>query len=227
MKHLEIRRSIGELRWYWAGFALLWIAGLVSALSFQEGEEIFWFNHRRSGWWDNFFYLGNKLGEEPMFIGGFLLVLAYRFRSAVVWPFMLFTVSLVSHYTKTYFAHPRPSLFFREVGTFEQLRPLEGVFLNGGLTSFPSGHTMVAFTMFTFLALNWPSRHRGWQLFFLALATWVGLSRIYLIQHFLKDVLLGSAIGVLLALLGYLAQYAWGRREGGWWDRGLAHLARR
>ena len=217
-------RPLRDYPWFWGGFALLWLIGLSLALTFREGEEIFWFDHRRNALWDAFFLFSNRLGETPMFIGGLLLLLTYRFRSALVWPFMLFTVSLVSHYTKEWFAQPRPSLFFQQGGVMEQLHPLDGVILNGGLTSFPSGHTMVAFCMFGFLLFNWPSRHWGWQLFFLLLATLVGLARIYLIQHFLKDVVLGSLLGVMIAVVWYHIQWLWARRADSWWDKGLGQV---
>lgn len=69
--------------------------------------------------------------------------------------------------------------------------------------SFPSGHTATAFALFTGLSL-WV--RKGWikvGLFFPALA--VAFSRIYLMQHFLSDVLAGSFIGVGSAIAVFIA----------------------
>ena len=46
----------------------------------------------------------------------------------------------------------------------------------------------------------------------------VGISRIYLVQHFLKDIYLGSILGVLAALLMYFLQY---RMDAPWMGRRL------
>lgn len=67
--------------------------------------------------------------------------------------------------------------------------------------SFPSGHTTFAFAIFTFFALiyNKPIQ----QLFFLMCAIAVALSRIYLLQHFLIDTIVGSLIGIVSAIVFY------------------------
>jgi membrane-associated phospholipid phosphatase len=67
--------------------------------------------------------------------------------------------------------------------------------------SFPSGHTTFAFAFFGFLALN--STKTIFKLLYLFLAVLVALSRIYLLQHFLIDTIVGSMIGFLCALIGH------------------------
>ena len=62
--------------------------------------------------------------------------------------------------------------------------------------SFPSGHTMTAFSVAVPLSLFYPSLEAG--LLFCALS--IALSRILLGLHFLSDVLVGLALG---ALIGY------------------------
>jgi undecaprenyl-diphosphatase len=62
--------------------------------------------------------------------------------------------------------------------------------------SFPSGHTMTAFSVAVPLSLFYPSLQAG--LLFCAIS--IALSRILLGLHFLSDVLVGSALG---ALIGY------------------------
>ncbi len=67
-----------------------------------------------------------------------------------------------------------------------------------GSWSFPSGHTSTAFAAAVVVAslhprLRWPV---------LALATLVGLSRIYLGVHFTIDVIAGAALGLTVGLAG-------------------------
>ncbi len=68
--------------------------------------------------------------------------------------------------------------------------------------SFPSGHTAVAFAMFSVLIFYF-SKKRLKLLFFL-FAFLVGYSRIYLSQHFLVDVYFGSIIGTIFAIVIYI-----------------------
>jgi undecaprenyl-diphosphatase len=62
--------------------------------------------------------------------------------------------------------------------------------------SFPSGHTMTAFSVAIVISYFYPSLEGG--LFFLALS--IAVSRIVLGMHFLSDVLAGMLMGVALGL---------------------------
>lgn len=68
-----------------------------------------------------------------------------------------------------------------------------------GPNSFPSGHSLGAFALFSLLAFFLPKRS-GYvtAMFFLAIS--VGVSRVYLVQHFWQDVYAGSLVGVVLAM---------------------------
>jgi membrane-associated phospholipid phosphatase len=64
-----------------------------------------------------------------------------------------------------------------------------------GDTSFPSGHTALAFGMATALAAEVPG---AWDdVGFLGLATATGLSRINDNRHWLSDVVAGAAVGFI------------------------------
>ena len=80
------------------------------------------------------------------------------------------------------------------------LNTVDGVGLYQTL-SFPSGHTTTAFAFLLLVGLI--SRSRLTVFLCMVLACGVALSRVYLSQHFLADVLGGSMIGVLSALFFY------------------------
>lgn len=65
--------------------------------------------------------------------------------------------------------------------------------------SFPSGHTLFAFSAATILFIY----HKGWGLAAYAFACVMGFSRMYLYVHFPTDVLLGAIFGVILAIVAY------------------------
>ncbi len=66
--------------------------------------------------------------------------------------------------------------------------------------SFPSGHATTCFAIFTTFALFW-RRDKLLQTIFAISAILFSLTRVYLSQHFLEDVLAGSFIGAITALL--------------------------
>ncbi len=67
--------------------------------------------------------------------------------------------------------------------------------------SFPSGHTLAAFSS---LALVGFVSKNGWVQFLLfLLACLSGYSRVYVAQHYLMDVYAGALIGFTIALLSY------------------------
>ena len=62
--------------------------------------------------------------------------------------------------------------------------------------SFPSGHTLVSFEAATALWYY----HRKWGIAAFALATLIGLSRLYLFVHYPTDVLVGAVLGIGIGL---------------------------
>jgi membrane-associated phospholipid phosphatase len=67
--------------------------------------------------------------------------------------------------------------------------------------TFPSGHTTTAFGMFILLALVLHNASISWFLLFIAVL--VGISRIYLLQHFALDVAIGGIIGIGTSLASF------------------------
>jgi len=91
----------------------------------------------------------------------------------------------------------RPIQFF---GGTSIVHFIEGVSLHAH-NSFPSGHTTSIFALCSMLAFAFKKYSNQVLLFSIALV--VGLTRVYLLQHYLIDVLAGSFIGVLSSILLY------------------------
>ena len=88
----------------------------------------------------------------------------------------------------------RPMYFFQNDNSFHTIEGFRYHFDN----SFPSGHATSCFVLFTILAYYFTSKI-SLQILFLVCAITFALTRVYLSQHFLNDVLAGSIIGTLFA----------------------------
>ena len=81
----------------------------------------------------------------------------------------------------------------------DQIDAIAGVTLHTR-HSFPSGHATMAFAVFGYLALLLPRKHSG-LLFVLAFLA--AFSRVYLSQHFFRDIVAGAAIGTVVSAVGF------------------------
>ena len=194
----------------------IFIGGLALLL-LQQGDLLLYFSEHRTPFWDFFFSYGTKLGEEWAYVGCLIYFLFIRFRYALLIPITGLIVTIISFLSKSFFLHPRPSTYYKALGSFGDINLVEGVYVVKGLSSFPSGHTMSGFTLFTLVALL-VSKKRGMAVLLFSIALIVGLSRVYLVQHFLKDVYLGSIMGGIIALLIFKVQEQYPINEKRWID---------
>jgi len=72
--------------------------------------------------------------------------------------------------------------------------------------SFPSGHTMTAFSIALVVSYFYPTLE--WPLYFLAVS--IGLSRVVLGMHFLSDVLAGAVLGSAFGVASIVTFAAYG-----------------
>lgn len=193
--------SIWSFPWFTIPVLLFFIAGLGLLLIWPYGGEIIYLNPWRSEPLNTFFRLLTRLGEAPAFVITGLLLLLWRFRFALVFALAGLVITPLSYVLKDQIGTDRPITYFEKEGLREEIVLVPGVELNGGQTSFPSGHTMAAFGLYGTVALltacsiPWLGLACAWT------AILVGISRIFLVQHFLLDVLGGASIGLLVALI--------------------------
>lgn len=163
------------------------------------------------------------LGEEIAYAVIGIILLFIRFRLAILVGITGFVVMGISFILKTLFAADRPFTFFDKLAKIDQIIPVEGVKFLVGPTSFPSGHTMSAFALYLMLTLISPPKKRFAFLFF-SMALTVGISRIWLVQHFLRDVTAGAFCGVLIGAILYYFNQKYPYNSKYWIDRSLLDL---
>lgn len=176
-------------------FFILIIGGIV-LLNAPKGDYELFINRHHFFVADLFFSWITNLGDGLVFLAVFPVLLLYRFAHALLCVFNAAIHMLVSVLLKRLvFAHsPRPAAFFKDIDLVE----VAGVPLHHW-HSFPSGHTATAFALMTMLAMLYPKKQRL-QLAFLCIAVLVGFSRVYLMQHFILDVMAGAILGVASAM---------------------------
>lgn len=202
MKFLKDNRLFFSLFLFWEIFLLffIWI--------FPKGQEFLMLQEIHNEVLDSFFKMITFLGDWPAYLLAlFYLYPKFKIKGLLIVCSLSILVPISSHLSKTFFKHPRPSLFFKNKSEFQDVHKIKGVKLHEGFTSFPSGHTLSAFSVFSLLAFYTKKKWMTTLLFLMA-AILVGISRVYLLQHFVEDIMMGAFLGVLLAfLIYYFANY--------------------
>jgi membrane-associated phospholipid phosphatase len=196
MKNLQgsFRRNPG----FFIGYLLFFFVLLAFCLLTGKTAGFLYINSFHNRISDDFFILITNIGNG-LFI---IIIIAWMLiRRKKVWAWQtgisFLTSGLIVQIGKHAIYSPRPSAFFQSKAS---IHLLQGITCTGN-SSFPSGHTASVFALATLLSLY--SSDKRWGILYLSIAFLAGFSRIYLSQHFPVDVLVGSAIGVLVSVFIY------------------------
>lgn len=181
-------------------YLLFLIAGGVLIAMFEKGDEILYFNQLHTRFFDEFFKWTTRLAEAPAFLLVFLLLFFSSYgKGLLLATNLLLTGGVVQLLKHVVFPnHHRPPLFFQDKAVLNLVQGVEVYYHN----SFPSGHTATGFAACFLLSLFVRSKTAKVFLFFAAL--FIGISRVYLLQHFFRDVYAGSLAGVFITTLVWL-----------------------
>lgn len=203
-------KTLWKNSWFCIPVLLFFNVGLFVVWAREHGQEILFFNNFREEPLNTLFKIATLFGEAWLYFVAIFVALFWRFRYAILIAVAGLVTIPVSYILKDQIGTDRPVTYFQKSGKNDQLVYVPGVRLAAGQTSFPSGHTMAAFELYTLLTLFAGYTYRRWGLLLALTAIMVGLSRIFLVQHFLIDVLGGSIMGIVLALLVWqLQQQPW------------------
>jgi len=206
--------------WFFVPALLFLNIGLGLLLFVPQGHEIISLNPLRTEPLNTIFRWSTRLGEGPVFIVIGLVSMLWRYRYAVLLALAGLIIIPTSHLLKEQMRKERPVAFFAGAGLKDAVVLVPKVDVHSGRTSFPSGHTMAAFGLFGVIALLGGGR-MPWLGFTCALAaTLAGISRIFLVQHFLPDVLAGAFVGLFITGLVWEVNVRWLQRWKGL-DRGI------
>lgn len=204
---------------YLAAYALL-LVGMAAALWAMPKDALhLWLNGHHTAGLDAFFRLFTRWAEWPLY-ALMLGVMLKRYDITAYYALAEVSATVVVQVVKWAANMPRPITYFADSEAFQQIM-VEGVRMHRW-HSFPSGHTQTFFVFATVVALLIANRAplqpwlRRWvlPLLMLCFASLGGYSRIYLSQHFLLDVCVGSLIAVAIVAALWPAYERFERRLG-------------
>jgi membrane-associated phospholipid phosphatase len=205
------------IRDYWLGFLLyasIMMTGVLLLVSFPRLELHVLLNSGHTRWLDILFRMLTWLGNGWFAVIFSMLFLFVRFRYFFMLIFSYMVSGLIVQFLKRVFFPDvlRPAAYLDQMPGLDLVT---GTDLHHSL-GFPSGHTTTAFAI---LVLAGFISKRKSVMFCLMMVAWLaGMSRVYLSQHFLADVLAGSLLGILSALFFY---WYFRKFKSAWMDRSL------
>lgn len=213
---MSMNEVLRRTRSFLIPYLLILIICLVIKLVYTKAEIYFAVNSHYSSTTDFLAPFATDLGNGWTCIVIAAILALFSYRKAFILATAYGVTSIPAQILKFIFDAPRPMLYFKD-----QLNRIH--FVNGvemlRVHSFPSGHTVSAFTMgviFTY----W-NKNKALGPVFLLIAIMVGYSRMYLSEHFFEDVTAGSVIGVIVTViwLYWLDNKAFIQNP--WWQKGL------
>jgi membrane-associated phospholipid phosphatase len=193
-----MHQFIKQNRDYFLMYFTLLITTLSLLILVNKGDEVIWLNQFYTPNKNVFFVFATKLGEEWVaLIIGLIILFTQPYKTVLGYLAMALTISLLTYAFKHFIFEDamRPRIFLKEY----PLNFVNGLYINSN-NSFPSGHTAAAFSCFSYWAYTIENK---WKFVFLIFPVLVGLSRVYLAQHFLIDVVAGSVLGVSTSIFFY------------------------
>ncbi|NML39350.1 phosphatase PAP2 family protein [Chitinophaga sp. G-6-1-13] len=191
---LQVYQQLKMLIWPFIGLVTI---VLIFRSIYSREEVYFYINRLHTSWGDWLFPRVTELGSTAACVVLTVLLFYFNKRQGVVLAAAYLSNSMVNFALKFMVAFPRPRRFFAE--RLHDIYFVPGVEVLDNFRSFPSGHSVCAFTAAT--VLSYYVKNKYWSLVFLLLAAIVAYSRMYMSQHFLEDVTAGATEGVLLTML--------------------------
>ena len=201
---MTLASIIKENRLFFAGYMLLIIPGIILLVNMPKVDIHLFLNPWHYKPLDYLFRAFTLLGDGIFIISLAVLLFIFRKRFLSLMVIAGYVLSGIPvQIIKSFMDAPRPAIFLKGINYSHFV---EGVTLHN-YNSFPSGHTASAFALAVILSIS--TKNKWMRVLYLILAALVGYSRIYLSQHFMLDVLVGSLIGVISGILIYVLLEKW------------------
>lgn len=187
-------------RVYFISVALYIVAALLMLCLQSKVNNFIWLNSFHNKSLDHLFMGFTFLGDGVFSIlVSLYLVLRRKYDLALCIFISYLGSGIVVQVLKQLFSMPRPQVL---ISSSQYFYFIPNVTLSGN-TSFPSGHTCSVFSLATIFSLHSSPKQAVIQSLLIVLALLTAYSRMYLGQHFLMDILVGSVIGIITGFYIY------------------------
>lgn len=206
---LSMKKLLYKNRYFFVPYTIFLLICGILLLLLPKTELHILSNEANSPFFDSFFRYATYLGDGAMIAVMFVILLFTKYRYAFIFLTASLLTALIVNLFKKVILHGmyRPSKYFELYESY-QLHLVEGVKLHS-LQSFPSGHTATAFNLFLMMALM--VKNNLLKFIFFTMAILVAYSRVYISQHFLVDITVGSVIGISLIVIIWLWFETWNK----------------
>jgi membrane-associated phospholipid phosphatase len=199
-------------------YSVILICALCIKITYTKEDIYFFINNLHFAAGDIVFPYLTELGNITTVAVLCLLLTFVSYKSSLLLLTSQIVTSLVNFPLKDLFLAPRPKLYFD--GSIRPIYYVPNVEVLSNHFSFPSGHTVCAFT--SALVLTYISPRRRYGYLYLIGALLVAYSRMYMSQHFFEDVTAGSFVAVTVTFLWL----SWFNKrkflQQDWWNRSLS-----
>lgn len=193
--NIGIKDVLQRIRVFFIIYLILLCGCLIIKLIFTKDEIYFAVNSRYYPWADWIAPYITDLGNGWTIVVLSAILVLFNYRAAFLMITTFVITSLSVQVAKFIFDAPRPKLYFKD--QLSRLHFVKGVEILSH-NSFPSGHTLTAFA--TGVVITYLVKDKGWSVLLIVYGLLVGLSRMYLSEHFFEDVVSGSVMGVFLTI---------------------------
>jgi len=214
--NIGIKDVLRQIRLFFICYLILLCLCLIIKLTFSREEIYFAVNSCNYAWADSIAPYITNMGNGWTIVILSAIMALFNYRAAFLMATSWGLTSILAQVLKHFFDAPRPKLYFKD--QLSRIHFVKGVDVLS-FHSFPSGHTVTAFS--AAVVVTYLSKNKNWGVPLLLLAMLIGYSRMYLSEHFFEDVTTGSVLGVLLTIfwLTWLDGKKFMHTSG--WNRGL------
>ena len=197
---MTVSMLVKENRIFFTGFFLFVLFALFVLIGYSKAAGFYILNPYHSRFWDQLFIYYTNAGDGFFCVAIGLLLFLFRKRFLGLMVLVTYAISgIIAQVLKHFVREARPAVLLKG----EPYRYfIENVTLHN-YQAFPSGHSASAFAMAA--VLSFAVTDKRYSLLFMAAAILVGYSRIYLGQHFMDDVFVGSILGVVTSIACWLS----------------------
>lgn len=199
---------------FWISILFLSIFLFVNFYFFDKGDILLLINQNHQPILDVYFKFITLFGDGLIFLPLAIIFLFVRFKYAILTAAIFLLHGLPVVIIKNFIAPnmSRPKAFFTDTSV---LHFIDGVYVNTS-HSFPSGHTTTAFAVF--FLLHQMTKHKTLKYICVFIAFSIAISRVYLLQHFAIDVIIGAFIGYSAFFFGWFfilpkLDYEWAKQK--------------